>query len=105
MFNTLYKLGNALDISSDCGEIYACAAKNDTETAVLLTHFADTDTGEAKDIAVSLNGCGNVRVKIETLDEERDMELTREECFTGENPVLHLTLPLFTTLLITITHN
>ena len=44
-------------------------------------------------------------MKVETLDETHDMAVTREEVFTGENPVLHLTLPLFTTLLITITHN
>lgn len=105
MFNTLYKLGNALDVSSDCGELYACAAKNDTDAAVLLTHFADVEEGKAKDVALSLTGCGNVKVKIETLDETHDMTVTREETFTGNDPVLSLTLPLFTTALITITEH
>ena len=79
--------------------------KNEEDAAVLLTHYTDADEGEPKEIALSLTGCRNVRVKVETLDETRDMAVTREETFTGENPVLCLTLPLFTTLLITITEN
>lgn len=74
MFDALYKLGAACKCSLDGDGIYAAAAKNGCEEAVMISYFTDDDAcKESCDILLDFCG-GTGRYEIWMLDSERDME-------------------------------
>jgi hypothetical protein len=74
MFDALYKLGAACKCSLDGDGIYAAAAKNGSEEAVMISYFTDDDTCE-EPCNILLDFCGGSdRYEIRMLDRDRDME-------------------------------
>ncbi len=88
MFNTLYRLGTAVETAFE-GELYAIGAKNDegTEAAVVLTRFVDDDTAEAVSASLDLTGFGSengTEVEVYLLDETHELTLTEKFVFFGD---------------------
>ena len=103
MFNTLYRLGTCVDISDAESEAYACAAKNENEAAVLVTHYNDDDATDAKNFYIDMSGFGSddgVDVEIYLLDGTHDNELVGKATYYGERFGLDLSFPNFTSYLI-----
>ena len=102
MFNTLYALKNAVPVQA-VAPLYCSAARNGGKAAVMLTHFEDDDAAAAQQVCLALKGLnagGGVRAKYYLLDQEHDMDLMREETFTGENCTAVLNMPNFSTVLV-----
>lgn len=75
MFGTLYKLGNGCKCVSDNKNIYAAAARNDGEKAVMISYYTDDDNcSEILDISLDFIGSAeNFRMYL--LDSDKDAEL------------------------------
>ncbi len=73
MFNELYKLGTACEIKIDCDDVYAVAAKNDTDEAIMISFYTDNDEDNSEKI-IELDLNGKDEYDIYLLDEEHDMD-------------------------------
>lgn len=104
-FNRLYELGQAVPVESDCDFMAACAAQDGERKAVLLSHFEENDAAKPLQVRLALNCLqpkAPVRLSYYLLDETHDGALVREEIVTGVSAACYLTLPVFTTYLVTI---
>ena len=102
-FNKLYRAENEVEASVEGEDIYALAASDDTTSWVMLTHYNDEDSTEGKSVTVELDNIdGEVKFELYVLDENRDMELIREDEFKSESFKTTLSLPLYTSYLIKI---
>lgn len=104
MFNTLYKLDEAVEVKNADG-IYMCAAKSENKAAVMLTHYNDDDTTPTKTVKIDMSGFAGengVKAKYYLLDEDKDLELVREEMFTAEGYSAVIDVTLFGSYLITL---
>jgi len=104
MFNELYKLGTAAEVQTE-GNAFAAAAVNGDRAAVMLTHYSDEDNAPAEWFKVNLRGFipgegKAVRAEVYLLDNDHDMELVREEIFTGDAYAPVLNIPHCGTVLI-----
>lgn len=102
MFNELYKLSTAADISQT-NDIYTAAARNGQKAAILLTHYNNDDATAPQTVKVDMQGLhgeNGVRARYYLLDQNHSMELVKEEIFSGDafSTVIHM--KLFDTLLI-----
>ena len=74
MFSTLYGLENAAACTVEGEKMYAAAAKNDAETAVMLCTYTDDDEDTAlREVELELNG-GAEEYEVWLLDEDHTME-------------------------------
>ena len=106
MFNALYRLGNCVEISGQVEQIYACAAKGENEAAILISNFAEDDAAPAVQLKIAVEGFSEdtgILAEYYLLDEDHDMELVREEVFTGVKYAPILPLPLHSIYLIKLT--
>ena len=86
MFNTLYRLGAEVESHGDDGG-WVCAAVGKGEAAVMVSRFTDDDQAAAETFRLEISGlpAKTVRAAYYLLDQERDLELVREETFaTGD---------------------
>ena len=103
MFNTLYRLGESVAIECDEPNLYACAAKNGEEAAVVLTHFNDTDAVDPKQITLDLTGYGaqsGAELEIYLLDEAHDLTLMESVVFYGDRLSWKTDVPNYTSYLL-----
>ena len=105
MFNTLYRLGTS--VRSECNEEggYICAARNEDEAAVILSHYSDDDSTETKIFSLDLSGFSGengVEVEYYLLDETHNCELVGRNTYFGDRLITDLILPIFTSYLIKI---
>ena len=87
-FADLRDLGESVGIESDCEDLYAVAATDGSESAMLLTYYNDEVENGERDICIEVKGiapCGCIRAEFYLLDENSDMELVKEEFFTSES--------------------
>ena len=110
MFNKLYTLGTGVAAESDEADIYVCAAKNAGEAAVLLSYYEDAEPsdGYVRTATVAFDGIEagiEATVTVYLLDETHDCEPVSSELvtFSGTPFEWQLSLPLFTTVLVTVT--
>lgn len=75
MFNELYRLENAVEVScSDTDELYAVAAKDESGgSGAMLIYYSDNDSAEEREITVDLKN-GAERYEVWLLDETHDYE-------------------------------
>ena len=102
-FKELRRLGTAADVCAQTENIYACAATDGKNGAVMLTHFDDVDEASAEEVCLEIEGLGAekaVRVQICLLDSEHDNTLVREEIFTAKQCKIYLSMKLFDTYLV-----
>ncbi len=102
MFNKLYQLGTAVPYTEKSEDLYACAASGEGKKAIMVTHYQDLDSAEAKELALTMKGLSGkpTRLSYYVLDAENDMTLFKEETTEAASFTAHLTLPLFTTVLL-----
>jgi len=102
MFRELYELGEAGTVQTD-ENAFACAAKNSESAAIMFTHYSDDDSTPEDLFKIQITGLAPeeaIRAEILMLDTEHDMELVREEYFTGAAYTLIQKMPLHATCLI-----
>ena len=105
MFKDIAKLGECVTSIEAAKDIYAIAATDGKDSAIMLTHYNDNDETATKQIKVEIeNATGENGVKVEyyLLDEEHDATLIREEIFTAQKFAAYLDMKLFDTYLIKI---
>jgi hypothetical protein len=105
-FKALRRLGTDVGVCAQTENIYACAATDGVNGAVMLTHFDDVDEAPAEDVCLAIKGLGTeraVRAQLYLLDETHDNELVREEILTAKQCSLYLSMKLFDTCLIRFT--
>ena len=105
MFKDLVKLGECVESVEAAKDIYAIAATDGKDSAIMLTHYNDNDETVTKQIKVEIEnatGDNGVRVEYYLLDEEHDATLVREETFTAQKFAAYLDMKLFDTYLIKI---
>ena len=103
MFNTLYRMKCAVQTSVMEENMYACAAKSDDESAVIVTHFNDDDNAEPKKAEIDLVNIGGEKgtdIELFVLDETHDCESVGKVTCYGERLTLELNFPNFTSYLI-----
>ena len=104
MFNTLYRLGNATEASSEDPTIHICAAAGESEAALMLTHFNDDDETAPKEITLTLEGFDGEGAMTEVewylLDENHDLTLVNRIRCAGKQIVWSTEIPNFTSYLI-----
>ena len=96
-FGELYRLGSSVQVSHDDG-IYACAAKNGDEGAILLVNYSDA----VCEIETNVLGVEDKKREITTylLDETHDLERIKSENICGTDFMLYNTLKPYHVLLI-----
>ena len=104
MFNTVRKLGTAVELDSDDPTLYGVAASDGSSGAVMLTYFENLDQADVKRVKVNLESLFSKHVKITLfcLDETKDNEVVREEILSGDSASVYLDFNLFTTYLLKI---
>ena len=103
MFDTLYRLGTCAQVSKIEDDAYACAARNETGAAILVTHFNDDDSAEAKSFSIDVEGFGTEQgtdVELYLLDDAHDNRLVGKATYYGSRFSLELNFPNFTCYLI-----
>ncbi len=103
MFNELYTLGNAVNVSCDDNEIYIAAARDDNKASILLTYFADEPQVNNKNVMIDLKqfaSSDKVYIKYYLLDNENNCELVKEEKLN--NSSIELNVKLYSSYLITV---
>ena len=86
-FADIRELGNSVDIELNGEDLYAVAATNGKESAILLTFYNDDRENEEKNICIEVsvaNSFDCIRAEFYLLSEDKDMELVKEEFFTSE---------------------
>ncbi len=85
-FNTLYRLGQNVMVSSNAENLYLCAARNEKEAAVMIVHFDDDDAGGSVEFYLDMVGLPeNTMAEYYLLDENHDLELVRKrDCVNAE---------------------
>ena len=105
-WSDLAELGDYVPTAIEGEKLYAAAATNGKDSALLFTHYDDDDSAPAREVEVRVAGAVNgrpVKLSYYLLDEEYDMTLVREEIFTGEEFSVFLKATLFSTHLLKIT--
>lgn len=103
MFNDLYRLKNNVSSASDDATVHVCAAANETEAAVMLTHFNDDDATGPITASVDLSGWGSengVELTCYVLDGEHDLTPLGSTVYYGDRITPSLPLPNFTSYLL-----
>jgi len=101
-FNELYKLGGETKSESDDNDVYVLSAKGDKK-AVLISYYGGVDA-EDKVLELHLSGFEkpNNKVSYKMLDNEYDLELTKDEYINGDAVTLYIKMEANTVLLLTI---
>lgn len=101
MFNTLYKLDEAVPVECIGEKVYACAAKGEGKKAIMLTYFDDDDNASADKVKLNITALDkSCTAKVYLLDEDKDLELVMEEKISAENTELDLDITLYCSYLI-----
>ena len=94
MFNELYKLGECVKTNVNVNDGYICAAKSDTEAAVVFARFNNDDNTSSEKVVFDLNGFGTeqgTEMEIYVLDDNRNLELASKVTYYGDR--FSVTLP------------
>ncbi len=102
MFNELYKLGNCTNVQCD-RNLFACAAVDGDKAAFTFTYYCDDETTPTEDIKLSVVGFAGqngVKASYYLLDEDKDLELVREEVLSGESYSTMVQATLYSSYLV-----
>ena len=113
-FGRLYQLKNEVACTSDCGDVYTAAAVSDdgSEAAILLTYYKDHESidgtrceEETKRVLIDWSGFASengVTAEYRILDTADETGVRVEEVFFGNRGAHIFSLPLYTTILVTL---
>lgn len=104
MFNELYKLGGCSKVESD-QNLFACAAEDGNKAVLVVTHFCDDVATSAEEVKVSFEGfvgSNGVKASYYLLDGDKNLELVKEEVFSGERYSTVLRTELYSSYLVVL---
>lgn len=104
-FKELRRLGTYVQTDVHNENIYACAAADGKNGAIMLTHYSDSDEAPDEEVCLKIKGIGatGARAEFYLLDVENNNALVKEETLDSGEVSLHLKMKLFDTYLIKIT--
>ena len=100
----IVKLKNAAKCECD-EDLYAIAATDKNESALMLTYYNDNDESEDKTVRIEMNGAKHgecVKAEFYLINEAHSLELVKEEYFTSDKFALILKMKNYDTVLIKI---
>lgn len=101
-FAELFKLGTFVKPGIDGDKLYACAAKNDHEKAVMIVNSNKEET----ELEIDLKNLGNKnKMELCLLDDNHNLEVVRNDVFESNNICTTLTLSPQTIILVKIGEN
>ena len=100
MFSKLYELKNEVESSSDDGDLYIAAAKDENKKAMMVTYYSLDKN--APDKNVEITGINNGEWYCYYLDADRTLE---KEVLTVENGYAALNMPKECVVFITNTED
>ena len=103
MFNELYKLGECVSAKADGDDGYICAAKNDTNGAVVFSRFNNDDSTPDDKVSFDLDGFDGAKgteVEVYVLDADRNLEQITKLVYYGSRFAIELPAPNFTCYLL-----
>ena len=101
MFNALYRMGTEVASTADDPTVFVCAARDEKNAAVVLTHYVDDDAAEKKSVCVELCGLGErTEAEFYLLDNDHRLTLTQKLTFVGEKFAWESEMPNYTCYLI-----
>ena len=113
-FSRLYLLGTEVSCTADDASVYSAAAISEdrNRAAVVFTHYRDLESidgsgceEETQTVRVDWSGFasgGGVHVTYHLLDAEHNLDAVSEETFFGADGAHILRLPLYSTVLVTL---
>ncbi len=90
LFSKLYRLRNHVETTSSDDCIYAVAAKNESETGIMITYFTNDPAAEKKTICLCINGKDDAAYDLLLLDKEHDADCV--QTFFTKNGKAELTV-------------
>lgn len=87
MFNRLYRLKNSVFCDTDDEQIYAVAARDGKEAAVMVTYFSSEDAPTPKDLEIRFHGQLQSLTGCELLDETHDCVEISQAVSVAENTI------------------
>ena len=101
MFNALYRMGTEVASITDDPAVYVCAARDEGNAAVVLTHYVDDDAAEKKPVCMELVGLGErTEAEFYLLDDEHRLTLMQKISFAGGSFSWEIGVPNHTCYLI-----
>ncbi|MCQ2420754.1 MAG: hypothetical protein MJ118_06435 [Clostridia bacterium] len=83
-FSTIYQLGEQLSTEVLGDHVYACAARNEKEAAVVITAFNEDDAAEDVELSLKVLGMQNCKqISCYVLDENSDFECQTDVDING----------------------
>jgi len=113
-FSRLYLLGNEIKCDCDTEKVYSLSAISDDkkEAAILVSHYADLEPIDSKGCETEIKTVridwsdftseNGIKVTYSIIDDEKDAEVVSEEIFFGDKGAHILKVPMYTTILITL---
>ena len=101
----LVDLGDYVKCDYTAEDVYICAATNGNEGAVMLTHYADTDSAEPKAVKLDLDGISDFTAEVYVTDEDNNMSLFAKQRFNGTAPELYLNIKLHSVVYVKLVKN
>ncbi len=103
MFDNLAKLGKYAECDYSNNDIYACAATDGSDGAVMLTYYSDDDESENKMVELKIRA-NKQRSKAEVyiLDEENDLKLVSYQYFTTDDFSLIFDMKIHSSVMVKI---
>lgn len=99
-FNKLYQLGTSVFSSSDCRDIYVCAASNNEKSAIQLAYYAENDLPDDT-VEITIKGLrDSVEVTTYLTDAKHDNEIVQKCRCNGSETVLYFNLKQHAYLLL-----
>ena len=108
MFSELYKLGTAVELSTDSKTMYGCAATNGDKCAVMVSYFNSNNDATAQTVKLDMNGFSGengVKAQYYLIDESHNLDLVKEEVLNGDSFSPTLELPVFSSYLVMLEKN
>ena len=102
-FKELRRLGTAVQTTVQNEMIYACAATDGKDAAVMLTHYQDLDEASVEDVCIEMQnipGENCVCAEFYLLDEQNHSRLVRKEYLSSSSASLCLPMKLFDVYLV-----
>ena len=105
MFHTLYTLGQSTYCDCDNPNVYICAARNEGEAALIITHYHNDDNHEGTQISIDINGFSSENgseIDVYLHDNDHDLSLADSIIYYGDKITIRRPLPNYTSYLIKI---
>ncbi len=97
MFGNLYRMGRYVKPIYQENPVYACAAAGEKTAGAMICHYREEDEASNEKVKLMLSGLsGKKSLSISVLNEKSDLATEKVIELTGDELILELNLPLYT---------